>query len=198
MGSNESLNGPLPNDCDVDPRVVNHRLSVALFDLGVVDQLFDHFRNFFEHDVEFTLGQRIFNHAAVENLISNQDSFSNSNRLDIHTPVLLRHLCVEISLNFILDGGAQLHEGRSKISCLDGCNEFEGLVFRVSSGSEETSNVAAVFLAVKGSHLEHFSCDVVDGLVEGCVHTFLEIRVGDEVETGEDGSCLFKRLFHIF
>jgi hypothetical protein len=55
VSSDESHDGPLPNDCDVDPRVVNHLLCGAHFDLGLVDQLVDYLTKYFVLGVESTL-----------------------------------------------------------------------------------------------------------------------------------------------
>lgn len=186
VGHNESVDGSLPNDCDVDPCVVDHLLGLTLFHLDVVDQLFDHFSYAVLHIVKSTFGDSFLDHVAVANLISDRDCLGNTDRLDINTPVLMRHLSVEVSFNFVVDSSVELHERSSEICSLDRCSELEGLFFRVRTVTEETNNVATVFVKVEGGHVQHLLRDVVESLAERFVHVLFEFEIAHEVQAGVD------------
>ena len=121
----ESCDHSLPDDRDVDSRVVDHPLGTLHLRLGSFNQLLDLVRNGIECIVKAALGDSFFNHAAVVNLIGNDHSLGDAGSLEVNMPLLISQLRMHVSLDFSLDSGLELHEGRGEVFGLDSLSKLE-------------------------------------------------------------------------
>jgi len=121
----ESCDHSLPDDRDVDSRVVDHPLGTHHLRLGSFNQLLDLVRNGVECIVKTALGDSFFNHAAVVNFIGNDDSLSDADRLDGNMPLLISQLRMNVGLHFSLDSGLKLDEGSGEVISLDSLRKLE-------------------------------------------------------------------------
>lgn len=86
---NQSGDGSLPHDSDVDPRAVDLSLAWVQISLGVLDKLLELLVHVAKCDVKSALREAILDHVAVENFISDDHCLGDASDLGRNMPLFI-------------------------------------------------------------------------------------------------------------